>query len=155
MKEQMKSNINKNLKQTNCKKLSTIGWFIWFYQKTSTRSMQRLSKRELIAIEFRTIIVNGTRHNNVMYVEPIVKNIEKFLFYIKTLSHQKVTPSHILMRETPTLKRRRLSHWNVGQIQRLLQRLLQIKDFLSQVWNLRHGACQIVISVNFRNQFRT
>ena len=62
--------------------------------------MQILSKRELIAIEFRTIIVNGTRHNNVMYVEPIVKNIEKFSILYQDLSHQKVTPSHILTRDS-------------------------------------------------------
>ncbi|MGN4613882.1 DnaD domain-containing protein [Bacillus cereus group sp. MYBK71-2] len=36
-----------------------------------------LKERGLIKIEFRTIVVNGTRCNNVMYVEPIPEMIQK------------------------------------------------------------------------------
>ncbi|MGG0704883.1 DnaD domain protein [Bacillus paramobilis] len=36
-----------------------------------------LKERGLIKIEFRTIVVSGTRCNNVMYVEPIPKMIQK------------------------------------------------------------------------------
>ncbi|MCT4551951.1 DNA replication protein DnaD, partial [Bacillus thuringiensis] len=72
-----------------------------------------LVKRELIAIEFRTIIVNGTRHNNVMYVEPIVKNIEKVSILYQdpitlesdTLPHSNERGSHAKTEEAPTLKR--------------------------------------------------
>ncbi|MCT4571408.1 DNA replication protein DnaD, partial [Bacillus thuringiensis] len=72
-----------------------------------------LVKRELIAIEFRTIIVNGTRHNNVMYVEPIVKNIEKISILYQepitsesdTLPHSNERGSHTKTEEAPTLKR--------------------------------------------------
>ncbi|MHA4120106.1 DNA replication protein DnaD, partial [Bacillus cereus] len=54
-----------------------------------------LVKRELIAIEFRTIIVNGTRHNNVMYVEPIVKNIEKIsILYQEPITSESDTLPH-------------------------------------------------------------
>ncbi|PET25965.1 DnaD domain-containing protein [Bacillus cereus] len=36
-----------------------------------------LKERGLIKIEFRTILVNGTRCNNVMYVEPVPEMIQK------------------------------------------------------------------------------
>ena len=36
-----------------------------------------LKERGLIKIEFRTIFVNGTRCNNVMYVEPVPETIQK------------------------------------------------------------------------------
>ncbi|PFR73208.1 primosomal replication protein N, partial [Bacillus cereus] len=36
-----------------------------------------LKERGLIKIEFRTILVNGTRCNNVMYVEPVPEMVQK------------------------------------------------------------------------------
>ena len=70
-------------------------------------------KREFIAIEFRTIIVNGMRHNNVMYVEPIVESIEKISILYQdpitsesdTLLHYNERGSRIKTEEAPTLKR--------------------------------------------------
>ncbi|HHK5534777.1 TPA: DNA replication protein DnaD, partial [Bacillus mobilis] len=84
-----------------------------FTKRQVQEACKYLVKRELIAIEFRTIIVNGTRHNNVMYVEPIVKNIEKISILYQepitsesdTLPHSNERGSHTKTEEAPTLKR--------------------------------------------------
>lgn len=57
-----------------------------------------LKDRGLITIEFRTIVVNGVRCNNVMYVEPIPEEIMKI---------------SILYQDPITLERKRVLHSNV------------------------------------------
>ncbi|MBE5113357.1 DNA replication protein DnaD, partial [Bacillus paranthracis] len=84
-----------------------------FTKRQVLEACKYLLKRKLIVIEFRTIIVNGTRHNNVMYVEPIVENIEKISILYQdpitlesdTLPHYKEGGSHTETGEAPTLKR--------------------------------------------------
>ncbi|MGE1105916.1 DnaD domain protein [Bacillus wiedmannii] len=84
-----------------------------------------LKERGLIKIEFRTIVVNGTRCNNVMYVEPIPKMIQKISVMYwgngtpptmkrnspitlesKGVVHSKVAPSYDKTEETLTLERK-------------------------------------------------
>ena len=84
-----------------------------FTKRQVLEACKYLVKRELIAIEFRTIIVNGKRHNNVMYVEPIVESIEKISILYQdpitsesdTLPHYNERGSRIKTEEAPTLKR--------------------------------------------------
>ncbi|MRB24062.1 DNA replication protein DnaD [Bacillus thuringiensis] len=84
-----------------------------FTKRQVLEACKYLLKRKLILIEFRTIIVNGIRHNNVMYVEPIVENIEKISILYQdpitlecdTLPHYNEGVSHIEKGESPTLKR--------------------------------------------------
>ncbi|HFF3742149.1 DNA replication protein DnaD [Bacillus cereus] len=84
-----------------------------FTKRQVLEACKYLVKRELIAIEFRTIIVNGKRHNNVMYVEPIVESIEKISILYQdpitsesdTLPHYNERGSGIKTEEAPTLKR--------------------------------------------------
>lgn len=84
-----------------------------FTKRQVLEACKYLLKRELITIEFRTIIVNGTRLNNVMYVEPIVGNIEKISTLYQepitsesdTLPHYNEGGSHIEKGEAPSLKR--------------------------------------------------
>ena len=108
-----------------------------FTKRQVQEACKYLVKRELIAIEFRTIIVNGSRHNNVMYVEPIVKNIENISILYQdpitsesnTLPHSNERGSHTKMVETPTLKRgtnTKITTENTTEI-------TTKKDFLSQV----------------------
>ncbi|EOO65809.1 hypothetical protein IKE_03394 [Bacillus cereus VD196] len=73
-----------------------------------------LEKKKLITIEFRTIVINGTKCNNVMYVEPNTENIEKIsIIYqdpvtseLQTLSRSNARPSDIQIGEALTLKRK-------------------------------------------------
>ncbi|PGC57665.1 primosomal replication protein N [Bacillus toyonensis] len=84
-----------------------------------------LKERGLIKIEFRTIVVNGTRCNNVMYVEPIPEIIQKISVMYwgneappalkrnspitlgsKRVLHSKGTPSYDEKEETLTLERK-------------------------------------------------
>lgn len=84
-----------------------------------------LKERGLIKIEFRTIVVNGTRCNNVMYVEPIPKMIQKISVMYwgndtpptlqrnspitpesKRVLHSKETPSYDKTEESLTLERK-------------------------------------------------
>ncbi|HGF6575959.1 TPA: DnaD domain-containing protein [Bacillus cereus] len=60
-----------------------------------------LKDRRLVRIEFRTIFVNGTRYNNVMFIEPIPEEIQK----ISILYWENGTP--------PTLERKRVLQPNV------------------------------------------
>ena len=60
-----------------------------------------LKDRRLVRIEFRTVFVNGTRCNNVMFIEPIPEEIQK----ISILYWEKGTP--------PTLERKRVLQPNV------------------------------------------
>ncbi len=84
-----------------------------FTKRQVLEACKYLQKRELISIEFRTIIVNGNRLNNVMYVEPIVENIQKISILYQdpitlesdTLPHYNGGGSHIRTGETPTLER--------------------------------------------------
>lgn len=60
-----------------------------------------LQEKNLLYIEFRTIMVNGVPHNNVMFIEPITENVQ----IISKLYHP----------DTPvTLERRRVVRSNVG-----------------------------------------
>ncbi|MGH0614880.1 DnaD domain-containing protein [Bacillus cereus] len=84
-----------------------------------------LKERGLIKIEFRTIVVNGTRCNNVMYVEPIPEMIQKISVMYwgndtpptlkrnraitsesKRVLHSKGTPSYNETEEPLTLERK-------------------------------------------------
>lgn len=84
-----------------------------------------LKERGLIKIEFRTIVVNGTRCNNVMYVEPIPEIIQKISVMYwgndapptlkrnspitlesKRVLHSKGTPSYDETEEALTLERK-------------------------------------------------
>ncbi|HDR7797803.1 TPA: DnaD domain protein [Bacillus tropicus] len=60
-----------------------------------------LKDRRLVRIEFRTVFVNGTRCNNVMFIEPIPEEIQK----ISILYWENCTP--------PTLERKRVLQQNV------------------------------------------
>lgn len=60
-----------------------------------------LKDRRLVRIEFRTVFVNGTRCNNVMFIEPIPEEIQK----ISILYWENGTP--------PTLERKRVLQPNV------------------------------------------
>ncbi|PGT36460.1 DNA replication protein DnaD [Bacillus anthracis] len=72
-----------------------------------------LKSKGLIVIEFRTIIVNGIRCNNVMFIEPVPQEIMKISIlyqYPITLERKRVPrsnvpPSHIKTEEAPTLER--------------------------------------------------
>ncbi len=84
-----------------------------------------LKERGLVKIEFRTIVVNGTRCNNVMYVEPIPEIIQKISVMYwgndtpptlkrnspitsgsKRVLHYKETPSYDETEEALTLERK-------------------------------------------------
>lgn len=76
-----------------------------------------LKDRRLVRIEFRTVFVNGTRCNNVMFIEPIPEEIQKIsILYWKngtppTLERkralqQNVPPSSDKTEEPPTFKRK-------------------------------------------------
>lgn len=84
-----------------------------------------LKERGLIKIEFRTILVNGTRCNNVMYVEPVPEMIQKISIMYwgnanpptlksnspitlesKSVLHSKVIPSYDKTEESLTLERK-------------------------------------------------
>lgn len=84
-----------------------------FTKRQVLEACKYLLKRKLITIEFRTIIINGTRLNNVMYVEPVVENIEKISILYQdpitsesdTLSHYNEGGSRTEKGEAPPLKR--------------------------------------------------
>jgi hypothetical protein len=84
-----------------------------FTKRQVLEACKYLLKRKLILIEFRTIIVNGTRLNNVMYVEPIVENIQKISILYQdpitlesdTLPHYNEGGSHTEKGEAPSLER--------------------------------------------------
>ncbi|WP_157418290.1 DnaD domain-containing protein [Bacillus cereus] len=84
-----------------------------------------LKERGLIKIEFRTILVNGTRCNNVMYVEPVPEMIQKISIIYwrngnpptlksnspitlesKRVLHSKAIPSYDETEESLTLERK-------------------------------------------------
>lgn len=76
-----------------------------------------LKDRRLVRIEFRTIFVNGTRCNNVMFIEPIPEEIQKISILYwengtpptlerKRVSQQNVPPSYDKTEEPPTFKRK-------------------------------------------------
>ncbi|WIV95407.1 DnaD domain protein [Bacillus bombysepticus] len=84
-----------------------------------------LKERGLIKIEFRTILVNGTRCNNVMYVEPVPEMIQKISIIYwgngnpptlksnsritlesKRVLHSKAIPSYDKTEESLTLERK-------------------------------------------------
>ncbi|PEA33028.1 DNA replication protein DnaD [Bacillus toyonensis] len=84
-----------------------------FTKRQVLEACKYLLKKKLITIEFRTIIVNGTRLNNVMYVEPVVENIQKISILYQdpitsksdTLPHYNGGGSHTEKGEAPTLER--------------------------------------------------
>ncbi|MFE9082187.1 conserved phage C-terminal domain-containing protein [Bacillus mobilis] len=84
-----------------------------FTKRQVLEACKYLLKMKLITIEFRTIIVNGTRLNNVMYVEPVVENIQKISILYQdpitlerdTLPHYNEGGSHTVKGEAPTLER--------------------------------------------------
>lgn len=73
-----------------------------------------LKSKGLITIEFRTIIANGIRCNNVMFIEPVPQEITKISILYqdpitlerKRVPRSNVPPSHIETEEAPTLERR-------------------------------------------------
>ncbi|EDX65338.1 hypothetical protein [Bacillus cereus group sp. BfR-BA-01358] len=73
-----------------------------------------LKSKGLIVIEFRTIIVNGIRCNNVMFIEPVPQEIIKISILYqdpitlerKRVPRSNVPPSHIKTEEAPTLERK-------------------------------------------------
>ncbi|WP_411501413.1 conserved phage C-terminal domain-containing protein [Bacillus thuringiensis] len=85
-----------------------------FTKRQAKEACKYLEKKKLMTIEFRTVIINGTKYNNIMYVEPIVENIEKISIYYQnpvtfesnTLLHSNVIPSDVQTGEALTLKRK-------------------------------------------------
>ncbi|MDM5237462.1 DnaD domain protein [Bacillus cereus] len=76
-----------------------------------------LKDRGLVRIEFRTVFVNGTRCNNVMFIEPVPEEIQKIsILYWENgtpptlesnrLLQPNVPPSCYKTEESPTLKRK-------------------------------------------------
>lgn len=76
-----------------------------------------LKDRRLVRIEFRTVFVNGTRCNNVMFIEPIPEEIQKISILYwengtpptlerKRVLQQNVPPSSDKTEEPPTFKRK-------------------------------------------------
>ncbi|OXC00698.1 MULTISPECIES: DnaD domain-containing protein [Bacillus] len=76
-----------------------------------------LKDRRLVRIEFRTVFVNGTRCNNVMFIEPIPEEIQKISILYwengtpptlerKRVLQQNVPPSYDKTEEPPTFKRK-------------------------------------------------
>lgn len=68
-----------------------------------------LKEKELLHIEFRTITVNGTKLNNVMYVEPKTENIKAIS---KLYMPQNVTGSYDETEHPPTVERNRVPRQN-------------------------------------------
>ncbi|HDR7786986.1 DNA replication protein DnaD [Bacillus cereus] len=76
-----------------------------------------LKDRRLVRIEFRTVFVNGTRCNNVMFIEPIPEEIQKISILYwengtpptlerKRVLQPNVSPSYDKTEEPPTFKRK-------------------------------------------------
>ncbi|PGB81408.1 DNA replication protein DnaD [Bacillus toyonensis] len=76
-----------------------------------------LKGRGLVHIEFRTVFVNGTRCNNVMFIEPVPEEIQKISILYwengtpptlerKRVLQQNVPPSYYKTEEPPTFKRK-------------------------------------------------
>ncbi|HGA1023177.1 TPA: DnaD domain-containing protein [Bacillus cereus] len=65
-----------------------------------------LKERGLIKIEFRTILVNGTRCNNVMYVEPVPEMVQK----ISIMYWGNGTPPTLKSNSPVTLESKRVLH---------------------------------------------
>ncbi|MBJ8039015.1 DnaD domain protein [Bacillus cereus group sp. N17] len=76
-----------------------------------------LKGRGLVHIEFRTVFVNGTRCNNVMFIEPVPEEIQKISILYwengtpptlerKRVLQQDVPPSYYKTEEPPTFKRK-------------------------------------------------
>ncbi|MGE7891207.1 DNA replication protein DnaD [Bacillus cereus] len=73
-----------------------------------------LKSKGLIMIEFRTIIANGIRCNNVMFIEPVPQEIIKISILYqdpitlerKRVPRSNVPPSHVETEEAPTLERK-------------------------------------------------
>ncbi|EKS7866071.1 MULTISPECIES: DnaD domain-containing protein [Bacillus cereus group] len=68
-----------------------------------------LKERSLIHIEFRTVFVNGTRCNNVMFIEPVPEEIQK----ISILYWGNDTPPTLKRNSPPTIESNCLLHSNV------------------------------------------
>ncbi|MBG9842163.1 MULTISPECIES: DnaD domain-containing protein [Bacillus cereus group] len=76
-----------------------------------------LKDRRLVRIEFRTVFVNGTRCNNIMFIEPIPEEIQKISILYwengtpptldrKRVLQPNVSPSYDKTEEPPTFKRK-------------------------------------------------
>ncbi|WP_136699834.1 DnaD domain-containing protein [Bacillus fungorum] len=68
-----------------------------------------LKDRSLINIEFRTVFVNGTRCNNVMFIEPVPEEIQK----ISILYWGNGTPPTLKRNSPPTIESNSLLRSNV------------------------------------------
>lgn len=68
-----------------------------------------LKDRNLIRIEFRTVFVNGTRCNNVMFIEPVPEEIQR----ISILYWENGTPPTLKRNSPLTKERNRLLRSNV------------------------------------------
>ncbi|WP_144508082.1 DNA replication protein DnaD [Bacillus mycoides] len=85
-----------------------------FTKRQVKEACKYLEKKKLITTEFRTIVINGTRCNNVMYVEPNTENIAEISILYQdpitsesdTLLHSNVTASDVQTEEALTLKRK-------------------------------------------------
>ncbi|MEW4234438.1 conserved phage C-terminal domain-containing protein [Bacillus thuringiensis] len=85
-----------------------------FTKRQVKEACKYLEKKSLITMEFRTIVRSGKKCNNVMYVEPNTKNIEKISIIYQdpvtsesdTLLHSNVTPSDVQTGEALTLERK-------------------------------------------------
>ncbi|PED78958.1 DnaD domain-containing protein [Bacillus toyonensis] len=76
-----------------------------------------LKGRGLVRIEFRTVFANGTKCNNVMFIEPVPEEIQKISILYwengtpptlerKRVLQQNVPPSYVKTEESPTFKRK-------------------------------------------------
>lgn len=79
-----------------------------------------LREKGLINIEFRTIVVNDKKLNNVMYIEPVASELRRITGIDRVIGKD----------DPVTTECNRVLQQNVRQIQRLLQRLLQIKTLV-------------------------
>ncbi|WP_459503049.1 DnaD domain-containing protein [Bacillus sp. C1] len=96
-----------------------------FTKRQVKEACDYLKDHGLVSIEFRTIFVNGTRCNNVMFIEPVPEKIQKIsiLYWdngnpptlernsppsleCKRLLQPNVTPSYVKKDDPPTLERK-------------------------------------------------
>lgn len=79
-----------------------------YTKRQVTEAMKRLKEKGLVNMEFRTIVVNGTPVNNVLYLAPVPEKIREITFgkdHASTLSRSNGTGG--------TLERSPLPHSNV------------------------------------------
>lgn len=73
-----------------------------------------LKDKKLVKTELRTIVINGVKHNNVMFIEPVPEEIMKISILYqdpgtlerKRVIHSNVPPSYDKTEDPPTLERK-------------------------------------------------